>query len=702
EQLTWGRFRAVLSAKVEGTVHLHREAAALQLPLEHFVLFSSVYGLLGYRELTHYAAANAFQDGVAAARSAAGLPGAAVSWGVWAGAGMAQGFGTGFEAFWRGEGMRFVELPGGMATLRVLMHLGAPHCAVLPAKWLQYARRHGRRVHPLLQRLVGDAAPPAPTSGSPPPSITLTAAPASANDTPPSAAQHVLQYMTPEGRQRAAQAHVTAEVRELLVGLLEGRDEAELEAPPEAPLMELGLTSMLAVDLMTRLGEMYGLELSPAAVYEHVHIAGVARHIVAHLPPPNTTTPPTPNRSASVADTAMEVVDDGTYTGRLRSTSPAARWGVVREQVTAVLAEVLGGADARALRVEQGGAPLKELGLSTIGAVDLDSRLRDAYGLPELSPAPIYEEISVDGLCHRSLSEIQMATGAPPPNNWERPMPEDVRGGIIAPAVTGLSCRLPGATDTLQELWDGVLLKERDCVVSPPPGRPTNGTARSGFLTWQQVARFDREVFGLSGAEAAAMDPQQRLLLEGAQEALEDAGQGSVEGRSSRHVGVYVALETMDYAVLHQGSAVPPTPYCGTGWHMAIAANRISYLFDFTGPSVVLNTACSSSLVCIDSAVITMRHRRLAQALVGGANIQLCTAWSEAFACAGMLSPSFKCKFGDDSADGCVRHGRRTRSGPGSALRAPAPLSAARSGYWNQQVPADQFGVKHDYLDLLQ
>ncbi|KAK3277854.1 hypothetical protein CYMTET_14167 [Cymbomonas tetramitiformis] len=97
------------------------------------------------------------------------------------------------------------------------------------------------------------------------------------------------------------------------------------------------------------------------------------------------------------------------------------------------------------------------------------------------------------------------------------------------------------------------------------------------------------------------------------------------------------------------------TPYCGTGWHMAIGANRISYVLDLCGPSMAINTACSSSLVCIETAAAALRHRSLRAAVAGGANLQLRRVWSDAFSTAGMLSPSFKCKFGDDSADGYVR-----------------------------------------------
>ncbi|KJK44793.1 hypothetical protein UK23_28345 [Lentzea aerocolonigenes] len=80
-QLTWDRFAAVLAPKVTGGWHLHR--ATLGLDLEQFVLFSSTTALLGAQGQAHYAAANAFLDGLAHHRRGLGLPGLSVNWGPW-------------------------------------------------------------------------------------------------------------------------------------------------------------------------------------------------------------------------------------------------------------------------------------------------------------------------------------------------------------------------------------------------------------------------------------------------------------------------------------------------------------------------------------------------------------------------------------------------------------------------------------------
>ncbi|KAH8094035.1 hypothetical protein JL720_4022 [Aureococcus anophagefferens] len=158
------------------------------------------------------------------------------------------------------------------------------------------------------------------------------------------------------------------------------------------------------------------------------------------------------------------------------------------------------------------------------------------------------------------------------------------------------------------------------------------------------------------------MDPQQRLVLECCAEALELGERRATPappGGDGEDVGVFAAIETSDYAYLHQRAvdegAASTDAYCGTGWHGCVGPNRVSYLFDLRGPSVALNTACSSSLTCVSVARHSLDARECGAALVGGANVQLQPHWSCAFTAAGMLSPTFRCRFGDDAADGYVR-----------------------------------------------
>ena len=86
-QQDWARFERVLSPKLEGAWHLHRLTA--NMPLDHFVLFSSVASVFGAEGQANHAAANAFLDAITQYRHAHGLPALSVNWGPWSETGAA-------------------------------------------------------------------------------------------------------------------------------------------------------------------------------------------------------------------------------------------------------------------------------------------------------------------------------------------------------------------------------------------------------------------------------------------------------------------------------------------------------------------------------------------------------------------------------------------------------------------------------------
>ncbi len=234
-------------------------------------------------------------------------------------------------------------------------------------------------------------------------------------------------------------------------------------------------------------------------------------------------------------------------------------------------------------------------------------------------------------------------------------------------AIVGIGCRFPGASGP-EAFWtlltDGV-----DAVRAVPAERQgdfvTQQTTYAGFL--DRVDLFDAGFFGIAPREAVWVDPQQRLLLEVAWEALEDGGQVPAQLAGAR-VGVFVGISTDDYARLHQGA--PSDSYALTGNAASIAANRLSYSFDFRGPSLAVDTACSSSLVAIQLACRSLIAGESELAIAGGVNLILAPELMADFAAAGFLSPDARCKTFDASADGYVR-------GEGAGLVVLKPLAQA-------------------------
>ncbi|MGZ7442131.1 SDR family NAD(P)-dependent oxidoreductase [Paenibacillus sp. TH7-28] len=219
-------------------------------------------------------------------------------------------------------------------------------------------------------------------------------------------------------------------------------------------------------------------------------------------------------------------------------------------------------------------------------------------------------------------------------------------------AVIGMSCRFPGA-DSPDEYWD--LLRNGKHAIFPfPKERMHDGRQREllelctgGYI--RDVYHFDPHFFHISPKEAEFMDPQQRLLLKTVWEAMEDGG---VAGRiNDAEVGVFIGAGSNDYKDLAGSfdSAI------GTGSALSILANRISYMFDWKGPSMVIDTACSSSLVAIDSACESLRRGDCKMAVAGGVGLILTPFTTMVFREAGMIAPDGKCKTFDRSANGYVR-----------------------------------------------
>ncbi|MFM7173738.1 MAG: SDR family NAD(P)-dependent oxidoreductase, partial [Caldilinea sp.] len=85
------RFAAVMGPKADGGWHLHTLTQGLEL--DFFVAFSSMASLVGNPGQSNYAAANGFLDGLMQARRRVGLPGLSINWGPWAEVGMAAQLG---------------------------------------------------------------------------------------------------------------------------------------------------------------------------------------------------------------------------------------------------------------------------------------------------------------------------------------------------------------------------------------------------------------------------------------------------------------------------------------------------------------------------------------------------------------------------------------------------------------------------------
>lgn len=175
---------------------------------------------------------------------------------------------------------------------------------------------------------------------------------------------------------------------------------------------------------------------------------------------------------------------------------------------------------------------------------------------------------------------------------------------------------------------------------------------RSGKIL--DLEKFDAPFFGVHFKQAHTMDPQGRIVLETAYESIMDAGVCPKTLQGSR-TGVYVgacyseAEKTFFYETVVSGG------FGLTGCSRAMLANRISYSFDFNGPSTLVDTACSSSLYALDAAFTAFRNGEIDAAIIGGTNLVLHPYVTLQFARLGVLSPDGRCRSFDKDATGYTR-----------------------------------------------
>lgn len=250
-------------------------------------------------------------------------------------------------------------------------------------------------------------------------------------------------------------------------------------------------------------------------------------------------------------------------------------------------------------------------------------------------------------------------------------------------AVIGIGCRFPGGASGHEKYWE-LICGGGNAIVDipsdrwdirrfydPDPDKPGKTYVRQGGFLTERIDQFDPMFFGISPREAQTLDPQQRLLLEVAWESLEDAGL-QAEALAGSHTGVFVGAFAMDMNVqqstFFNRDAV--SSYTTTGTGMTLLANRLSYVFDFRGPSVAMDTACSSSLVATHYACQSLWHRECTLALAGGVNVMLRPEYFVTMSKGRYLSQQARCMTFDARADGYVR-------GEGCGLVVLKPLSEA-------------------------
>jgi acyl transferase domain-containing protein/surfactin synthase thioesterase subunit/acyl carrier protein len=256
DQMDRGKFLRATDPKIKGSWLLHHHTRDMEL--DFFVLHSSLLSLTGSAGQANYTAGNAFLDALGAYRRAQGLPATVVNWGPWADAGMAALGGARGAAIWRARGTRHLPPDDGIRALEHLLHRGVDDAAVTVTDWAIYIAQFSEPppLYAELAREVGAARRPKGTAEDADVPARLREAPA--------------------GEQRAL---LIESIRRWIT------DELAFDEPIDTrqPLNELGLDSLMSVNVANRLERALGIAVPVAKLIRGPSVAELVDDLFPHL-----------------------------------------------------------------------------------------------------------------------------------------------------------------------------------------------------------------------------------------------------------------------------------------------------------------------------------------------------------------------------------------------------------------------------------
>ncbi len=235
-------------------------------------------------------------------------------------------------------------------------------------------------------------------------------------------------------------------------------------------------------------------------------------------------------------------------------------------------------------------------------------------------------------------------------------------------AIVGLSCNFPDAPN-IRTFWKN-LVDGKNSINEISKSRwnwedyyeesvSKGKTVSKWGAMINDIDCFDPKFFDLDPEEAALMDPQERLLIQEVYKAFQDAGIAPKKLAGS-DTAIYVAYEYSEYEnYLRKNIDKIPVgkygPVFSSSSPTYYLANRLSFLFDFYGPSESINVNCAGSAVAINRAYYSLLNNECSTAVVGGVSLNLFAEDYISLSQYGMLSPTGTCGVFDDEANGFTR-----------------------------------------------
>jgi NAD(P)-dependent dehydrogenase (short-subunit alcohol dehydrogenase family)/acyl carrier protein len=286
----WSKFARVMAPKVDGTWLLHN--LTLNEPLDFFIMYSSTAALLGSPGQSNHSAANTFMDALAHARQARGLPGLSINWGIWSQVGSAAERKA--DEWMHSQGVGTITPEAGMQILNQVFAHAKPRIAVLPIDWGTYLSQF-KSTPVWLSRLAeetrkkGKRLKAAPGASQP----KSHAARAAGN-----AWREQLANVPANQQRQFLLEHINVQVVKA-IGLEVGQ-----QIDPRQALNELGLDSLMAVELRNMLSSSLQLERSlPATlVFDYPTINALTDYLAQDILKMETKKPEEKPTAAGKAD----------------------------------------------------------------------------------------------------------------------------------------------------------------------------------------------------------------------------------------------------------------------------------------------------------------------------------------------------------------------------------------------------------------
>lgn len=406
----------------------------------------------------------------------------------------------------------------------------------------------------------------------------------------------------------------------------------------DADFDSFGMDSIIAIELMTNLSKQLKVSITPAQLTAVNSISELAGAIAGSMSEAPATAAPKPQPQPQPQPTAAAV----------QPVSPAAP------------RPASGPTPGRAVQRPRAEMRQQPDAGRAGGLERMLAFVRDEYGLDLKSERFDSRQALIDHLLEHHADALSHYYGLAADERSAEPEAVQVVAEPAAPsgiAVVGMACTFANAR-TPEALWQN-LIEQRSSIM-PLKGSRWGGGDAQAAPRWgariEDIDRFDPGFFGLGEDEARLCDPQERLVAQALFHALQHAGLRADKLRGTR-TGLFLGYEYAEYEHhlrrnLHRMANAPALSSSSPIYYLA---NRISFLYDFKGPSEVVNASCASSGLAIHRACQSLAQGECDVAICGGVSLNLFEGDFAAIARYGLLSPDGTCGVFDDAANGFTR-----------------------------------------------